>query len=164
MKLITLIFCFIFTTHALSQSTVEKTTIYLIRHAEKNDSSKDPELSQKGKKRAENWTNYFEEISIDNFYSSATKRTYTTCLIIASSKQKEVQLYDHRNLSIKEILLEKKGKTILIVGHSNTIPMLINTFLGEEVYPLISENEYGSLFTLTIQGDSNKYQLTYLNN
>jgi hypothetical protein len=50
MKLITLIFCFIFTTHALSQSTVEKTTIYLIRHAEKNDSSKDPELSQKGKK------------------------------------------------------------------------------------------------------------------
>jgi hypothetical protein len=42
--------------------------------------------------------------------------------------------------------------------------MLINTFLGEEVYPLISENEYGSLFTLTIQGDSIKYQLTYLNN
>ena len=139
------------------------TTIYLIRHCEKEASLVDPELSEKGKLRAENWKNYFDEIPIDRFYTTATKRTATTCSVIADSKKKEIQFYNHNDFSLNEIIKSNLGNTLLIVGHSNTLPNLINTFLGVEIYPIISENEYGSLFTITIQGDVIKHQLTYHN-
>lgn len=163
MRLIYFLSCLLFTSVIWSQSE-KKTTIYLIRHCEKESGAVDPELSDKGRLRAENWIQYFKEIPIDSFYTTTTRRTATTCSIIADSKKKEIQFYNHNDFSLNEIIKFHEGNTILIVGHSNTIPHLINTFLGEEMYPLISENEYGSLYILTIQGDSIKHQLTYLNN
>lgn len=163
MRLLCLSICLLFCPIIWSQSD-NTTTIYLIRHSEKADTSKDPELSGEGISRAKNWANYFDEIPIDYFYSTATIRTTTTCSIIATSQKKEIQLYDHREFSINALLSKHQGKTILIVGHSNTIPLLINTFLGEEMYPMIAENEYSSLYILTIQGDSIKHQLKYIIN
>ena len=148
----------------IRSQTEEKTTIYLIRHCEKEAGSADPELSEKGKLRAENWKNYFDELPIDSFYTTATKRTATTCSIIADSKKKEIQFYNHNDFSLNEIIKIHQGKTLLIVGHSNTLPNLINTFLEEEFYSLISENEYGSLYIITIQGETIKHELTYSNN
>jgi hypothetical protein len=43
----------------------ETTTIYLIRHGEKADSSQNPELSDEGLKRAVRWTKFFEKKNID---------------------------------------------------------------------------------------------------
>lgn len=162
MKKLSILFLILSFNLGFTQS--ETTTFYLIRHAEKKDTSKDPELSEEGKLRAKNWANYFDEIPIDYFYSTATIRATTTCSIIAASKKKDIQLYNHKEFTINELLSKHQGKTILIVGHSNTIPVLINTFLGEEMYPMIAENEYSSLYILTIQGDSIKHQLKYITN
>lgn len=163
MRLFFLPICLLFSCIICSQ-TEKTTTIYLIRHCEKEAGSADPELSEKGKLRAGNWKNYFDEIPIESFYTTATKRTATTCSIIADSKKKEIQFYNHNDFSLNEIIKIHQGKTILIVGHSNTIPIVVNTYLGEEIYPIISENEYGCLFIITIQGDTIKHELKYLNN
>lgn len=163
MRLILLTFCLIIYSIIWSQYD-EMTVIYLIRHSEKVENSKDPELSDKGKLRVENWVKYFDKIQLESFYSTATNRTFSTCSTIAKNKQKEVQTYDYKSFSINEILTKDRGKSILIVGHSNTIPILINTFLGKEIYPNIPENEYGNLYIITIQGDQITHELKYINN
>jgi broad specificity phosphatase PhoE len=139
----------------------ETTTIYLIRHAEKADNSQNSELSEEGIKRSVRWTKLLEKIPIDIFYTTLTRRAQMTGSTIATSKQKEMIFYDFSNFSLKEVIKNHPGKTILIVGHSNTIPKQINHFLGEEIYPQIDENEFGNLYTITIKGDKIDHKLTH---
>ena len=139
----------------------ETTIIYFIRHAEKEASSPNPELSEEGIIRAVRWTTYFEKIPIAVFYTTLTQRTQMTCSTIATSKQKDMFFYDASTFSIQEIITKHTGKTILVVGHSNSIPKQINSFLGEEVYPQMDENEFGNLYTLTIEGNQVEHKLTH---
>lgn len=159
MKSIFLFLLLIVFQFSISQS--ETTTIYLIRHAEKADSTKNPELSDEGLKRAVRWTKYFEKKNIDYFYTTLTRRTQMTCSTIATSKQKDMIFYDASKFSLKEIIEKHHGKTILIVGHSNTIPSQINTFLEKEIYPQIDENQFGNLYTISISGDKIEHKLTH---
>lgn len=139
----------------------ETTTIYLIRHAEKAGSTQNPELSDEGLKRAVRWTKYFEKKNIDFFYTTLTRRTQMTCSTIATSKQKDMIFYDVATFSLKEIIKKHHGKTILIVGHSNTIPFQINALLEKEIYTQIDENQFGNLYTVSISGDKIEHKLTY---
>ncbi len=139
----------------------ETTTLHLIRHAEKADSTQNPELSDEGLKRAVRWTKYFEKKNIDFFYTTLTRRTQMTCSTIATSKQKDMIFYDAAKFSLKEIIEKHYGKTILIVGHSNTIPSQINAFLEKEIYPQIDDNQFGNLYTIIIIGDKIEHKLTH---
>ncbi|WP_396150617.1 phosphoglycerate mutase family protein [Flavobacterium sp.] len=137
------------------------TTIYLIRHAEKADSSQNPELSEEGIKRSVRWTKLFEKTKIDVFYTTLTRRTQMTCSTIATSKQKDMIFYDATKFSLKETIEKHPGKTILIVGHSNTIPTQINTFLQKDIYPQIDEEQFGNLYTITVNGDKIEHKMTH---
>ena len=46
-----------------------------------------------------------------------------------------------------------KGKTVLIVGHSNTTPVFANKILGKKMYENMSDNDNASLFIVTISAD-----------
>lgn len=124
------------------------TTIYLIRHAEKQDDTKNTDLSPEGFERAKNWRKYFEEIPIDAFYSSGFQRARHTCQPMAFSRDKNISIYKNHLMDLKKVIKENKGKTVLIVGHSNRIPTFINTLLGEEKYPEILEPEFGNLYII----------------
>lgn len=155
---ISLILLFVF---QQNKAQSETTTLYLIRHAEKADSSSNPELSEDGIKRSVRWTKLFEKTQIDNFYTTLTRRTQMTCSTIATSKQKDITFYDAARFTLQEIVAKHPGKTILVVGHSNTIPQQINTFLGEEIYPQIDENEFGNLYTIKVNGDKIEHKMTH---
>lgn len=131
-----------------------KTTIFLIRHAEKADNSSNPELSQAGIERSINWATYFEKTPIDVFYTTMYRRTQQTCSTIATTKQKDILFYKPEAMDLKKIIAENTGKTILIVGHSNTIPNYINKLLGTPKYEDIPESEFGNLYRITISGES----------
>lgn len=124
------------------------TTIYLIRHAEKLDDTKNTDLSPKGYERAENWKKYFEKTPIDAFYSSGFQRARRTCQPMAFSRDIDISIYKNHLMDLKEILDKNKGKSVLIVGHSNRIPTFINKLLGEEKYPEILEPEFGNLYII----------------
>jgi 2,3-bisphosphoglycerate-dependent phosphoglycerate mutase len=141
----------------------QTTTLYFIRHAEKTNSSSNPELSEEGIQRALKWAAFFEKIPITVFYTTLTQRTQMTCSYIATTKQKEMIFYEASRFSIEEIYKKHLGQTILIVGHSNTIPKYINTFLGSEIYPLLDENNFGSLYTLKIEEGKVTHDLVVYN-
>ena len=132
--------------------TPETTVYYLIRHAEKDRSTlgQDPGLTKIGLERASNWAKIFTSIKFDQVYSTDYKRTQQTALPTASDKNLEIQSYDPDNLYDKDFKRKTKGKTVLIVGHSNTTPALANTILGEQKYDQIDDKDNGKLFIVTL--------------
>lgn len=133
----------------------EVSTIILIRHAEKEDATtKDPSLSHIGKQRAEALVQLFKDISIDAFYATPYKRTTETITPIAKAKGKEVLSYNPSNQkSIAEMIQLGKGKKIMIAGHSNTIPQLVNTLIGKNEFATMDENDYGKIWLLVFKGN-----------
>ena len=129
------------------------TTIYLIRHAEKDRSDKEnknPELTEEGKKRAERWAEVLGLSKVDAVYSTNYQRTLQTATPIATLNGLEIQTYEPNNLDIDSLTTRHEGERILIVGHSNTTPMLVNRALGEERFEWIEDTVNGDLFILTI--------------
>ena len=145
----------------------EVTTYYFIRHAEKDTSdpaNKDPELTKEGVKRAENWAEVFKEVPFDIIYSSDYKRTKSTAKRVADSQKKEVQIYDARKLNDEEFQKKTKGKTVLVVGHSNSNPAFVNYILGEKKYKDIDDKESGSLFIVNVLPDGTRISnVLYIN-
>lgn len=148
---------FIAPINAQKPTTSETTTYYLIRHAEKDRSDKtnrNPNLNEDGLKRAENWSKVFEHINFDAVYSTNYNRTIQTAEPTAKEKNLEVQFYDPRQLYSKEFADATQGKTVLVVGHSNTTPAFVNAILGEKKYDDIDDNDNSCLFIVTITGDN----------
>ncbi|MEP6261757.1 MAG: phosphoglycerate mutase family protein [Gillisia sp.] len=143
------------------------TVYYFIRHAEKDTSNpdeKDPELIEAGIQRAEKWAEVFKDISFDLIYSSNYKRTMATAQAIANSQKKEVEMYDASKLNDEDFQKKTKGKTVLVVGHSNTNPQFVNYILEEEKYNDIPDEESGSLFIVSVSPDGKKHsQVLYIN-
>lgn len=145
----------------------EVTTYYFIRHAEKdtsNPTNKDPELTKEGLKRAEKWAEVFKEIPFDLIYSSDFKRTRSTAKRVADSQKKEVLTYSASRLNDPNFQKNTRGKTVLVVGHSNSNPEFVNYILEEKRYKDIDDKESGSLFIVTVLPDGTKTsQVLYIN-
>ena len=135
------------------------TQYYFIRHAEKDGSNpqdRNPQLSEAGVDRAARWAEVFKEVEFDLIFSSNYFRTMNTAKAVADTQQKNVEIYDPRKLNDPEFQEKTKGKTVLIVGHSNTNPAFVNMLLGEKKYEDLDENNYGSLFIVTVSPTGEK--------
>lgn len=153
-KFLTLIFLVCFGTTNFSQKSNDSlpkiTKLILFRHAEKNDTSTDPELSEKGKLRAQKLSDLFVDLKIDKLYSTPYNRTKQTLAMVATEKGLKIETYNPSDISFSTTLLENNlGKTALIVGHSNTIPNLVNLLIDEKKYKQLEENEFGKIWILT---------------
>ena len=139
------------------QTEVESSTTkyYLIRHAEKvrkNNGDADPHLTKEGKLRAKRWANeVFKNVKFDAVYSTDYHRTRNTATPTAKKNGLKIKFYDPMNMDMEAFKNETKGQTVLIVGHSNTTPMLVNKMLGEQTYDEIDDAEFGTLFTVSFK-------------
>ena len=53
-------------------------------------------------------------------------------------------------VNYKDFILNYKGKTILVVGHSNTIPKFANNLINEKIYQNISDTNNSNLYVINI--------------
>ena len=142
-----------------SKSNEKTTTYYFIRHAEKDRSdktNKDPNLIQKGLLRAAKWSFVLENIEFDAVYSTNYNRTKQTAQPTAEKKGLEVTIYDPRQLFSEEFANNTLGKTVLVVGHSNTTPAFVNAVLGTKKYDSIDDNNNANLYIVTISPSGEK--------
>ena len=147
-------------------STETVTTYYLIRHAEKdisNPTDKNPNLSSIGVQRAESWTKILKNASFDAVYSTDYNRTKQTAKPISETNNLETINYDLNTFDFEKFKSETKGKTIIIVGHSNTTPLFVNAFIGSQKYQQIKESNYSNLYIITIIGDTISDKLLTIN-
>lgn len=124
--------------------------IYLVRHAEK-EYGDNPPLSPAGRKRADALAKRMSNTGLEKIYSTNYERTLKTAEPAARQRGLIVEQYDPRDLKgFAESLKEEAGETrgaILVVGHSNTTPYLVQLLSGQEQAPL-EEHHYNRLYVL----------------
>ncbi|MBI3218407.1 MAG: histidine phosphatase family protein [Bacteroidetes bacterium] len=146
----------------LSQNTM--TTFILVRHAEKMaDGSKDPELSEAGKKRAEALSVLLAQTKLDAIYSTKFKRTEMTATPLAKSLSLSIQNYDGAKMEEIDAMLQKHaGGTVLVVGHSNTTPAIVNYLTGKSEYKNFDDADYGNLIIVSVVEKGKQVKVTWL--
>ncbi len=144
------IFLFLFFCSLSIFAQNKPTVYYFIRHAEKIDDSKDPDLSENGKLRVEKWKIIFENVDFNVVYSTNFKRTQQTASYVADAKKIGIINYDPKNINLDIFREQTVGKTVLIVGHSNSTPDFVNKLLKQNKYQKIDESVFGNLYILTI--------------
>ncbi len=157
--------CFLILVFIVIQGTfaqTKTTTYYFIRHAEKADDSKNPNLSPKGIERATLWSKIFSDINFDAVYSTDFNRTIQTATPVVTNKHLAITIYNPKTIDFQEFKKETLGKIILIVGHSNSTPEFVNKIINQIVYPTIEDSTFGNLYIVIIKGDFITYQLLKL--
>lgn len=144
----------LFSSFAFSQNG-ELTRIIIVRHAEKNnDGTQNPSLSAEGKLRAERLNKMLNEFQIDKLYATPYARAKETLQPIAAARKLEINKYGPLDKDFaKNLVGNEKGKTIVIAGHSNTCPPLVNALIKQDKYEELDESDYGKIWILTFRDD-----------
>jgi phosphohistidine phosphatase SixA len=131
-----------------------KTTIYLVRHAEK-EKGDDPELTEIGKQRAGDLMRTLKSKKLQRIYVTQYRRTQMTS--DSTRIQLGVDTVHYLADTTGNDLLEKikahndVGKSILVIGHSNTIPVVIKKLgVHNQAISAIPDNEFDNLFVVKI--------------
>jgi len=137
-----------------SQAT---TTMIFVRHAEKAATpADDPGLSPAGERRAAELARQLVDADVirgvDAIYSTPFKRTKQTAQAVADALDLPVNIYDVADTEpvLESILKKHKGKIILVVAHSNTLPVLIANLGASKRVPPIAEDEYDNIYIISI--------------
>lgn len=137
----------------MPQGFNKHTKIYMVRHAEK-DTGNNPNLTMAGKKRAGDLMRVLADKKIQRIYSTPTRRTMQTGDSLRLLQNIDTLLYKPDTTA--EGLLTKinaagdAGKTILVIGHSNTVPALIRHLGVPQFMPKeLADAEFDNLFLIT---------------
>lgn len=123
-------------------------TVYLMRHADTQDSALDPGLTAGGIQRAQGLAQLLRFTDIEVIYSTNYRRSAATALPLARELGLPVQFYPALDTAELVADIRQQGRNTLIIGHSNTLEELVNGFGGE--LPPLSESGYGDLIQLTL--------------
>jgi broad specificity phosphatase PhoE len=132
------------------------TTVVVVRHAEKElGTIEDPPLSQAGEQRAQLLARMFGErdgrVRIDAIIVSDTRRAQRTAAPLADRlgiAVTPVGAQDYDRL-LSEIRAHRGGR-VLIVGHSNTVPEIVQRLAGGDQVPPIADDDYSQLYIVTM--------------
>jgi len=135
-------------------------TLYLVRHAEKQTESKNPQLTQCGRERAEQLATLLNVANIKSIYSTSYQRTMATASPLSRKQNIAIKNYDPRALEQFSLHLKQRKENALIVGHSNTTPQLTQ-LLSKQKIAALGEKEFQTLYQVQlIDGQSFLTQLT----
>jgi len=137
-----------------SQAT---TTIIFVRHAEQTtEPVGDASLSVAGERRVAELTRQLVAADvvagIDAIYSTDFNRTRETVRPLADALNLPINSYDAQDTEtvLTTILKTYKGKIVLVVGHSNTVPVLIANLGASKKVPPIDEKEFDNIYIVSI--------------
>ncbi len=121
------------------------TTLYLVRHAEKIDSSRGSDLTEVGKERAQGFAKLLQGSALTHVYSTPFVRTKNTAAPAALLHNLDIEEYAAGNPKDFADTLKSLSGTALVVGHSNTIPKLVNALTGEN-FDDLDERVYDKVY------------------
>ncbi len=135
--------CF-FTTSVLAADTV-----YLFRHAEKIKQTPNPGLTEQGHIRARSLCGWLKDKNITAIYSSDYLRTRQTVMPLSKTLKLSVNAYNPRQLpDLVEVLSNQSG-SVVVVGHSNTIPDTVR-LLGGKAHD-IDESDFDNIWQVNTE-------------
>jgi len=137
-------------------SAASTTTVFVMRHAEKAEApAEDPPLSPAGEARALELAQHFgrapKALGFDSIIVSELRRTQETVRPLANRLGIPVIVVPAGDPAgaARRALDENRGGRVLIVGHSDTVPAIVEALSGEKV-PEMSELEYGVVYVVAV--------------
>jgi broad specificity phosphatase PhoE len=128
----------------------------ILRHAEKqDDGTRDPPLSSAGETRAAQVAARLRALPLRRAWASQYLRTVHTAAPAAAARALAVERYDAATPAAefaRRLVATHPGGTVLVVGHSNTVPDLVAVLCGCAVAPL-QETDYDRWYELHSAGD-----------
>ncbi len=157
---------------ALWAQSSEKRIIMLVRHAEKelppigaeaktmagSIAVSNPKLSTVGKVRAQELVSLVDKVlkregavPIASIYATEFDRTQQTEQPLASALKITPIIIPANDIPALVKSLRASSGSVVVVGHSNTLPDIITQLTSEVVEPIL-EKEYNKVFVITIEG------------
>lgn len=128
-------------------------TIIVVRHAEKsNDDPRDPSLSDAGRARAQRLAARLSEERLVAAYATGYRRTQQTVQPVAHAHGLAVTTYDAAQPAdafAAQLRAAHPEGTVLVAGHSNTVPQIVAALCGCEAAPM-TEDEYDRISIVRI--------------
>lgn len=132
------------------------THIYLVRHGEKSAPSGNVPLSGEGMQRAETLKDSLAGKKISGVFTTYTIRTAHTALPTARAAGLDTITYNSGD-SLLRVLMGRKGKNYLVVGHSNTVPQMLRAVgLQPGFEGNIPDQQYDNLFEIIVKKNETK--------
>ena len=119
-----LLLCACVTTAPAPDRDEAVTTVVVVRHAEKGTEPKaDPPLTAAGEQRATQLVEAISGLTFTAALSTDLTRTRSTAAPLAARFSLTLELTDPKASDVAEAVLQRhRGQTVLVVGHSNTVP------------------------------------------
>ncbi|HYM86026.1 MAG TPA: phosphoglycerate mutase family protein [Pseudoxanthomonas sp.] len=138
------------------------TTFVIVRHAEKStDDAKDPSLSEAGRVRAQSLARLLADAPLSAVYATGYRRTQQTAQSSADAHGIKVTTYDAQlpvSAFASQLRVAHAHGTVLVVGHSNTVPEIVAALSGQPV-DAMSDDQYDLIYRVRT-GSDGKVTLT----
>jgi broad specificity phosphatase PhoE len=140
---------------AAGTASAQVTTVLVVRHAEKaSATAKDPHLSAAGKQRARDLAHAAGAAGVTAIYASHFQRTQETVAPLAAALHLTpvVKNADLTEELVEEIRNTRRGQTVLVCGHSDTVPEIVKRLSGAVVDP-VPDARFDGLYVVTLHED-----------
>jgi phosphohistidine phosphatase SixA len=118
---------------------------YVMRHLETPRGVTDPDLTPEGAANAARLVEWFENDPPSVIYVSSTKRAQQTAAPLAQRLGITPKIYDPANTPALVQQVRAEAGTVLVVGHSNTVPDIVQQLGGIRPAP-ITETQFGDIW------------------
>lgn len=146
-------------------ASITTSTVVLVRHAEKAlDEGADPPLTAAGEERARVFAEMFADAGLSALFASEYRRTQATLVPLAAATGLEITIIeaDAPESLVEHVRTHHRGETVVIAGHSNTIPDLVNRLSGISI-GAIEDHDYRGIYILSLPrfGEARLLRLNY---
>lgn len=128
----------------VSQKAVEP-NIFVVRHFHTPKDLTDPDLTSEGQAAARSLAAWLSRNPPRAIFVSDTKRAKQSAAPVAARFRVIPTLYDPRDTPALLAAVRAQHGTVLIVGHSNTVPDIIAGLGGQRPGPLMHE-DFGDIW------------------
>lgn len=131
----------------IPQAATAAETVFVMRHLQKVDGA-DPPLSPEGAANAQLLARMLAKSGIRAIFATPTRRAMETAQPLATKLALPVTSYDPADPAGLARKIAAMSGSVLVVGHSNTVPDLVARFGGKQPVSL-TDQDYGTLFVVT---------------
>lgn len=155
---------------AIFLTSLTTTTVVIVRHAEKElGTIEDPPLTTQGEQRAQLLARMLGTMSgpgkVSGIFATDTRRTQRTVAPLAARIGLTVNVLPARDVEalVNRVRNEYRGRTVVVAGHSNTVPEIVRRLAKVDDVPPIADEDYGTMYIVTIPtlGPASVVRLTY---
>ena len=131
----------------------QTTTVIVLRHAEKASvPADDPSLTPAGEARAQRLRTLLGSNAVRAVYASEARRTQDTARPLASALSLPVTVHPARDPQglLDAIGARPIGGTVVVVGHSNTVPDIVSRLTRGKTRVVLRDDEFDRIFIVTV--------------